>query len=212
MTDTTTDTNTRTGNRRLTSGRVGVALGVVALTISLGVPSEAAKVINGKSLKNNSVTTQKIKNNNLTGKDVKNDSLTGKDVKESSLQGVLKSGDVAAFGNATSTSINDFTSPVFTSLVATSFSAPRDGVLYITGAVSAEDDSSLAGPGQLLYRLSVDGSSLSDGVLSPRARLPRGQRRRRLGRGHRRGAGHQGCPHRVPRRSGGRQRQLHHRP
>lgn len=157
-----TDITTRTGNRRVTSGHAGVALGVIALSISLGVPSEAAKVINGKSLKNNSVTSQKIKNNNLTGKDVKNDSLRGEDIKESSLEGVLKTGDVAAFGNASSVAINDFTASTFTSLVDTSFTAPRDGFLYLTGAVSAEDDSSFAGGGRLLYRLSLDGASLTD--------------------------------------------------
>ncbi|CAN5428101.1 hypothetical protein BH11ACT8_BH11ACT8_29060 [soil metagenome] len=154
------DLTNRSGSR-ITSGRVGVALGVVALTFSLGVPSQAAKVINGSALKNNSVTTQKIKNNNLTGTDVKQDSLTGADIKEASLKGVLKPGDVAAFGAASSASIDNFTSAGFTSVIDKSFTAPANGFLYITGSISAEDDGSFAGGGWLFYRLSLDGASLT---------------------------------------------------
>ncbi len=147
--------------RHLTSGRLGLVLGAAALTVSLGVPSEAAKLINGNKLKNNSVTSQKIKNNNLTGQDVKNDSLTGADVQESSLAGLLRPGDVAAFGDAEDTPIDDFTAGAFTPLVSTTFDAPTDGVLHITGAVSAEDDISLAGTGLLAYRLRLDGTPLT---------------------------------------------------
>ena len=152
--------------RRLTSGRLGLVLGAAALTVSLGVPSEAAKLINGSKLKNNSVTSQKIKNNNLTGKDVKNDSLTGADIKESTLTGLLRPGDVAAFGNASDTFIDDFTSGAFTPLLSTTFDAPTDGVLHITGAVSAEDDGSLAGDARLLYRLRLDATPLTSEIFA----------------------------------------------
>ena len=146
---------------RLTSGRLGVVLGALALTLALGVPSEAAKLIHGKKLKNNTVTSQKIKNQNLTGKDVKNDSLTGADVQESSLQGLLRPGDVAAFGNASDTFINDFTAGTFTPIVSTTFDAPSAGVLHIVGTLSAEDDSTFAGEGRLVYRLRLDADPLT---------------------------------------------------
>ncbi len=152
--------------RRVTSGRLGLVLGVVALTVALGVPSEAAKLINGNKLKNNSVTSQKIKNNNLTGKDVRNNSLKGADIKESSLKGLLRPGQVAAYGNATDAFIDDFTSPVYISLVSESFVAPADGVLHITGTLSAEDDGSLAGDGRIFYRLRLDGTPLTSEILA----------------------------------------------
>ena len=162
-----TDTLTRKGPRRwLTSGRLGVVCGVVALTISLGVPSEAAKLINGNQLKNNSVSSQKIKNGTVKSIDIKNDSVKGADVKESTLKGLLRPGDVAAFGDADDTFINDFTAGAFTPLTSTSFTAPSDGVLHITGTLSAEDDGSLAGDGRLLYRLRLDATPLTSEVFA----------------------------------------------
>ena len=141
--------------------RLVIILGIVAIALAWGVPSEAAKLINGNKLKNNSVTSKKIKNNNLTGKDVKNDSLKGADIKESSLKGLLRPGDVAAFGNASDTFIDNFTSGAFTPLISTTFDAPTDGVLHVTGAVSAEDDVTLGGTGQLAYRLRLDATPLT---------------------------------------------------
>ncbi len=160
-----TDTQTRQGPRGR-KNRLIMILGVVAIMLAWGVPSEAAKLINGSKLKNNSVTSQKIKNNNLTGKDVKNDSLKGADIKESSLQGLLRPGDVAAFGEANDTFIDDFTAAAFTSVVSTTFDAPSAGVLHITGAVSAEDDGSLAGDGRLLYRLRLDATPLTSEIFA----------------------------------------------
>ena len=152
--------------------RLVIILGVVAIALAWGVPSEAAKLINGNKLKNNSVTSKKIKNNNLTGKDIKNDTLKGADIKESSLKGLLRPGDIAAFGNASDTFIDDFTSGAFTPLVSTSFTAPSDGVLHITGAVSAEDDGSLAGDGRLVYRLRLDGTSLTSELFAHELDFP----------------------------------------
>ncbi len=151
-----TETTTARRPRRVTSGRVALACGVLALVVSTGGVSEAAKLINGSQLKNNSVA----------GKKLKNDTVTGKKIKESSLKGVLMAGDVAAYGNASSTSINDFTTGVFTPIVSRAFTAPKNGVLYITGSVSAEDDISFAGNGHLLYRLSLDGAGLTSNVFA----------------------------------------------
>lgn len=148
-------------SHRLTSGRVALVCAVLALTVSLGVPVEAAKLINGKNLKNNSVTGKKIKNSSLTGVDIKNNTVRGSDVKESTLKGVMMDGDVAAYGDASSVDIDDFTSAAFTPLVSTSFTAPSDGFLYITGSLSAEDDGTLGGIGRLLYRLRLDANSLT---------------------------------------------------
>ena len=159
------DSDTRGARRRVTSGRVGLVCGALALTVSLGVPSEAAKLIHGKKLKNNTVTSQKIKNNNLTGKDVKNNSLRGADIDEQSLQGLLRTSDVAAYGSASDTPIAEFTSPGFASLTSTTFTVPRAGVLHLTGTVAAED-STLAGEGVLLYRLRLDETPLNDDAYS----------------------------------------------
>ncbi len=157
---------------RLTSGRLGVVLGALALTFALGVPSEAAKLINGKNLKNNTVTSQKIKNQNLTGKDVKDDSLQGADIKESSLQGLSRPGDIAAFGNASDTFIDNFTAGAFTPLVSTSFDAPSAGVVHIVGTLSAEDDSTFAGEGRLVYRLRLDADPLTSELFAHELDFP----------------------------------------
>ncbi|WP_137293796.1 hypothetical protein [Nocardioides dongxiaopingii] len=149
-----TTSTTQPRRRRLTAGGIGLVCGVAALSVSLGVPSEAAKLITGKDVKNSS----------LTGKDVKKDSLTGSDVKEKTLQGVLKSGQVAAFGDAESVSIDNFVTAAFTPVVSTAVTAPTSGVLYITGTLSSEDDITIPGSGRLQYGLSLDGSQLSDGV------------------------------------------------
>ncbi|WP_372730036.1 hypothetical protein, partial [Nocardioides sp.] len=150
--------------RRLGSGHLGVALGATALVVALGVPSEAAKLIHGKNLKNNTVTSQKIKNNNLTGRDLKNGSVTGADIKESTLTGLLRTGDVAAYGDGTADWIDNFTAGAFTALISTTFTVPDDGVLHVTGSLSAEDDFSLDGLGRLGYRLSLDGTGLWPGA------------------------------------------------
>jgi hypothetical protein len=161
-----TERNPRTRTKRITSGRLGLACGALALVVSTGGVSEAAKLIDGSKLKNHSVAAKKLKNKTLTGKQVKNNKLTGKQIKESSLKGVLKAGDVAAYGNGTSAFIDNFTTGAFTSITDTSFTAPQNGVLYITGSVSAEDDFSLGGNGRLLYRLALDGAPLTSDILA----------------------------------------------
>lgn len=61
--------------RRLSAGHLAVVIATAALFVALDGPSQAAKLVTGKDIKNNSVT----------GKDVKNGSLTGADLKVSSL-------------------------------------------------------------------------------------------------------------------------------
>jgi hypothetical protein len=162
-----TERNPRTRTRRITSGRLGLACGALALVVSTGGVSEAAKLIDGGKLKNHSVAAKKLKNKTLTGKQVKNNKLTGKQIKESSLKGVLKAGDVAAYGNGTSAFIDNFTTGgAFTPITDTSFTAPQNGVLYITGSVSGQDDITLGGNGRLHYRLSLDGAPLTADVLA----------------------------------------------
>ncbi len=143
--------NSTGSDRVVTSGRVGVVLGATALVVALGVPSQAARMINGKDLRNNSVTGQKIRDN----------TVTGKDVKESTLRGLLRLGDVAAFGAVERTPIVHFTEKGFTALAAVTFTAPRDGFLYLTGTVCAQDDRTLDGQGSLNYRLRVDGRGVT---------------------------------------------------
>ena len=164
--------STRSRPPRITSGRVGVALGVTALVVALGVPSQAAKVINGKSLKNNSVTSQKIKNGTLTGTDVKDDSITGADVLESSLTGLLRPADVAVHGALDEATVNDFKAPAFTPVVSTTFTTPSDGFLHITGTISAEDDSTFSGIGRLVFRLRLDDAPLTTGLFAHEMEYP----------------------------------------
>lgn len=78
--------------RRPTAGHVGVALASLALFVSLGGVSEAARVINGKFLKKGSVTSTKIKNGAVTGGKIKNSSITGAKIKD----GAVTKADLAA--------------------------------------------------------------------------------------------------------------------
>lgn len=69
-------------NRRPTASTV---ISCTALFVALGGTSYAAVTIDGKDLKNRSVTAKKVKTRTLTGTQIKNDALTGKQVKESTL-------------------------------------------------------------------------------------------------------------------------------
>jgi hypothetical protein len=75
----------------------------------------------------------------------------------------LGSGAVRADGAGTSTTINDFTTPTFTALVSKTFTVPSNGFIYLTGSISTEDDVTLPGDGELLFRLVVDGAALTSG-------------------------------------------------
>jgi hypothetical protein len=69
-------------NRRPTASTV---ISCTALFVALGGTSYAAVTIDGKDLKNRSVTAKKVKTRTLTGTQIKNDGLTGKQIKESTL-------------------------------------------------------------------------------------------------------------------------------
>lgn len=69
-----------------------LAVALLALVMSLGGASFAAKLITGKDIKNGSITGKDIKKKSLTGKLVKDKSLTGADVKD----GSVSAADLAA--------------------------------------------------------------------------------------------------------------------
>jgi hypothetical protein len=168
------ETNAPGSTRRITSGRLALVCAILALVVSLGAPSEAAKLINGKLLKNDSVAGKKLKNSTiagakikadaLTGAKVKADTLTGSDINESTLTGVLKTGDVAVYGVGKD---EPFASPpqaAFAPVLSKAFTAPTNGVLYITGTIGGVDDTTVGGVGRLLYRLRLDETPLTSYV------------------------------------------------
>ena len=83
------------------------AIAVAFLLVTNPVIADAAKLITGNQIKNNSVTTKDIKNNNLTGKDIKDNKLTGKDINEATLglvprtaaRGTVQTGLYSAWGS-----------------------------------------------------------------------------------------------------------------
>ncbi len=70
-------------------------------------------------------------------------------------------GETLAAGKTIETKIDKFTTPTFTPIATAKINAPSAGFLYITGAVSAKDDSATAGDGKLQYRLAVGSTPLS---------------------------------------------------
>lgn len=88
--------------KRISKGNVSTGIAVTSLFIALGGPAQAASLITGSNIKNNSITSADIRNGSLTGTDVKNSSLTGSDVKSGSIlssdvkDGSLRGKDFAA--------------------------------------------------------------------------------------------------------------------
>jgi hypothetical protein len=74
---------------------------------------------------------------------------------------LLANNQVRADGTQTSSFIQDFTAASFTSIASKTISAPSNGFVMITGSVSAEEDCSLSGTGNLFYGLSVDGTPVT---------------------------------------------------
>jgi hypothetical protein len=74
---------------------------------------------------------------------------------------LLANNQVRADGTQTSSFIQDFTAANFTSIASKTISAPSNGFVMITGSVSAEEDCSLSGIGNLFYGLSVDGTPVT---------------------------------------------------
>jgi hypothetical protein len=75
----------------------------------------------------------------------------------------LNLGEVGAFGNVSSADNDDFTADSMTSVVSKTFTVPSNGLLFITGSISAADDASLAGIGSLWFNLRLDGTAVTGG-------------------------------------------------
>jgi hypothetical protein len=164
-------------------------ISLLALFVALGGTSYAAlklpaNSVGSKQLRKNAVTSKKVKKNAVTGAKVKNDSLTHSDIKESTLGKVpsakladaagnattvggkpasafTASGDVLASGAASSADIDNFASATFTPVASTTFTAPRSGFVFIVGSLSAQEDITLPGSGNVGYRLRLDATGLT---------------------------------------------------
>lgn len=73
--------------KRISKSTVSTGIAVTSLFIALGGPAEAAHLITGSNIKNNSVTTSDIRNNSLTTSDIRTGTLRSSDVKDGSLLG-----------------------------------------------------------------------------------------------------------------------------
>lgn len=76
--------------KRISKGNVTTGIAVTSLFIALGGPAQAAQLITGSDIKDNTVTSADVRNGSLTGVDVKSSSLTGGDIKG----GTILSSDV----------------------------------------------------------------------------------------------------------------------
>jgi hypothetical protein len=74
----------------------------------------------------------------------------------------LNLNEVRAFGNVSDADQDDFTANSMTSVISKTFTVPRNGLLVINGSISAADDGSLAGNGELWFSLRLDGTAVSD--------------------------------------------------
>jgi hypothetical protein len=151
-------------------------MATIAMFIAIGGGAYAASTINGSEIKSRTIKGKKIVKQGITRKEVKNDTLRGAQIDESTLGIVpnadkvdgldstdfLGSGDVRADGTASSTDIDNFTTTTYTDVVSTTVNAPKAGFLFITGTLSAEDDGSFAGRGDLFYRLALDATGLTN--------------------------------------------------
>jgi hypothetical protein len=75
--------------KRINLSTMSAGIAVSSLFVALGGPAQAASLINGGDVKNDSLTGLDVKNSSLRGIDVKNNSLTGADVRS------LRRGDFA---------------------------------------------------------------------------------------------------------------------
>jgi hypothetical protein len=136
-----------------------------------------------KQLKNNAVTTAKIKNGAVTGAKVNLTSLgtvpsatnaahatsadnatnatNAKTLNGQSPSSFMASNAVRADGSNSTTPIDNFTSGSFTDIVSKTFTVPSAGFIYLTGSLTTEDDLTIVGNGFLLFRLTLDGNSVS---------------------------------------------------
>ena len=73
----------------------------------------------------------------------------------------VKRGETLAAGKTDETKVAKFNSTTFAPIVQSKVNAPGVGFLYITGNLSAEDDTTTAGGSRLQYRLAVNDTPLS---------------------------------------------------
>lgn len=86
----------------------------------------------------------------------------------------IKRGETVAAGKTVETKIDRFTSTTFTPIATAKLNAPGVGWLYITGTLSAKDDSATAGDAKLQYRLAVNDTPLTTTPESYELHLPDG--------------------------------------
>lgn len=73
----------------------------------------------------------------------------------------VKRGETLAAGKTEEAKVDKFNSTTFSPLVQAKVKAPGAGFLYITGTLSAQDDTTTAGGSRLQYRLAVNDTPLS---------------------------------------------------
>lgn len=93
----------------------------------------------------------------------------------------VKRGETLASGKTDEAPIPKFNTKTFTSIVQTKVNAPGVGFLYVTGTLSAKDDSTTAGDGKLQYRLAVNDTPLTSDAASYELYLPHGPDSRQSG-------------------------------
>ena len=86
----------------------------------------------------------------------------------------IKRGETIAAGKTVETKIDKFTTSTFAPIATAKVNAPGVGWLYITGTLSAKDDSATAGDGKLQYRLAVNDTPLTNTAESYELFLPDG--------------------------------------
>jgi hypothetical protein len=142
-----------------------VVISLVALSVALAGSAYAAigkNTVRSRQVKNNSLTSVDLRNGRaVKGADVVDGSLSGADIDESTL-GLLGAGDVQAFGNASSADLL-ITSGTFESVLSTSLTAPRDGLLFIVGSISGCDGPPM-GAAVLDFRLRLDSTPVDTGI------------------------------------------------
>ncbi len=118
---------------------VALAFLVVALLLGTTGGAVAGALITGSQIKDGTVTSADIKNGSLTAVDIADEPAIY----------------AASKGYVEAQELDDFTADIYTPIVTKSFST-RKGVLFITGYLYTEADSSLGSNGNLEYAIRVD--------------------------------------------------------
>jgi hypothetical protein len=152
---------------QLTRPSPAMVLAAIALVLAM-----AGTAIAGPNAISSKITKSKVKQ--IAKKQIKKAAPNLSVQNADQLGGVpaadyMKGTDIRADGNASSTPIDNFTTGTFTSILDKSFNAPRAGFAYVTASLSTEDDVSFAGPGDLLYRLTLDGTALESNAFAHEA-------------------------------------------